>query len=102
VPLSIQSFPRSEEHIIPGFLQAMMIDSLLNDLFLWFRLVSQIAGSLTTATKPRQVQVGLRGEGDDYLPAHAAILALTWSMGMPWLRSNAASPSATACRNSSS
>src|ERR1035437_7709832 len=47
-------------------------------------------------------QIRLRRGGDDYLPAHEAILALTCSMGMPSPRSSDASPSSTACRNSNS
>lgn len=41
-------------------------------------------------------------KSNDYFPAHAAILDFTSSIGMPSPRSSDASPSSTACRNSSS
>jgi hypothetical protein len=41
-------------------------------------------------------QIGLCRRRDDYLPAQAATLALTCSMGMPSPRSSSAIPSATA------
>jgi hypothetical protein len=47
-------------------------------------------------------QLGSRRRTDGYLPAHPAIMALTFSMGIPSPRSSSSGPCWTAWRNSSS